>query len=74
MKKRIFGLLLAVCLAVTALAAPAAAFTDVTDAATAVDVECLRLMGVLDGYADGSFKPNSPITRGQMAKILYNLM
>ena len=30
MKKRIFGLLLAVCLAVTAQAAPAAAFTDVT--------------------------------------------
>ena len=69
MKKRIFGLLLAVCLAVTALAAPAAAFTDVTDAATAVDVECLRLMGVLDGYADGSFRPDATLTRAQFCKM-----
>lgn len=27
---------------------------------------------ILSGYADGTFKPNSPITRGQMAKILAN--
>ncbi len=27
---------------------------------------------ILNGYADGTFKPNSPITRGQMAKILTN--
>ena len=69
MKKRVFGLLLAVCLAVTALAAPAAAFTDVTDPSTAVDVECLRLMGVLDGYADGSFRPNATLTRAQFCKM-----
>ena len=30
--------------------------------------------GVISGYSDGSFKPHSNITRGQMAKILYNLM
>ena len=29
---------------------------------------------VIDGYGDGSFRPHSPITRGQMAKILYTLM
>lgn len=33
-----------------------------------------RLRGVINGYSDGSFKPHSNITRGQMAKILYNLM
>jgi len=27
---------------------------------------------ILNGYADGSFKPNNPITRAQMAKILTN--
>jgi hypothetical protein len=27
---------------------------------------------ILNGYADGTFKPNSPITRGQMAKIITN--
>ena len=30
--------------------------------------------GVISGYSDGSFKPHRNITRGQMAKILYNLM
>ena len=30
--------------------------------------------GYVKGYSDGSFKPNNNIARGQMAKILYNLM
>ena len=30
--------------------------------------------GIINGYADGTFLPNNHITRGQMAKILYNLM
>ena len=30
--------------------------------------------GVISGYADGTFQPGANITRGQMAKILYNLM
>ena len=30
--------------------------------------------GVISGYSDGTFKPHSKFTRGQMAKILYNLM
>lgn len=30
--------------------------------------------GVISGFTDGSFQPNSPISRGQMAKILYNLL
>ena len=34
----------------------------------------MAAQGIIGGYADGSFKPNNNITRGQMAKILYNLM
>ena len=30
--------------------------------------------GVLSGYADGTFRPQANITRGQMAKILYTLL
>ena len=30
--------------------------------------------GVISGYSDGTFLPNASITRGQMAKILYNLL
>ncbi len=30
--------------------------------------------GILSGYADGTFRPQANITRGQMAKILYTIM
>ena len=72
MKKRIISLLLAVCLSVSLLALPAGAaggFSDVTDRETAVDAECLRLLGVLDGYADGSFRPDTTLTRAQFCKM-----
>ena len=34
----------------------------------------MAAQGVIGGYSDGSFRPSANITRGQMAKILYNLM
>ena len=37
-------------------------------------IQTMAAQGIISGYTDGSFKPNSNITRGQMAKILYNLM
>ena len=52
--KKITALILAM-LIVISCAAPALAFTDVNDADTATAAEVLRLMGVIDGYPDGSF-------------------
>lgn len=51
-------------------------FTDAASIpAYAADfIRTMTAQGVISGYADGSFKPHNPITRGQMAKILYNLM
>ena len=37
-------------------------------------IQTMAAQGIISGYADGTFKPNNNITRGQMAKILYNLM
>ena len=37
-------------------------------------IQTMAAQGVISGYADGTFKPGTSITRGQMAKILYNLM
>lgn len=50
-----------------------------TDAATipayaTYYIQTMTAQGVISGYNDGSFKPQANITRGQMAKILYNLM
>ena len=66
MKKRIFSLLLAVCMVVPLLVAPAGAasaevttFRDVRDKDTAMAVESLRLMDVVDGYGDGTFRQDA---------------
>lgn len=79
MKKRLLSLLLAVCLTVSVLVLPATAaetvrFSDVTDRDTAMAVESLRLLGVLDGYADGSFRPNAVLTRAQFCKMAVYAM
>ena len=79
MKKRLLSLLLAVCLTVSVLVLPASAaetvrFSDVTDRDTAMAVESLRLLGVLDGYAGGSFRPNAVLTRAQFCKMAVYAM
>ena len=53
--------------------AESAGFTDVADNdwyATAVN--WAASVGVVNGYEDNTFRPNAPITREQMAAILYN--
>jgi hypothetical protein len=35
-------------------------------------VRCLACLGVINGYPDGTFKPNNPVTRGQLSKIVSN--
>lgn len=36
-------------------------------------IRTMVAQGVISGYADGTFRPQANITRGQMAKILYTL-
>ena len=80
MKKRMISLLLAVCTAVSLLALPAAAepeavrFADIPDRPTITAVESLRLMGVLDGYGDQTFRPDASLTRAQFCKMAVYAM
>lgn len=79
MRKRILSLLLAVCTVASLLTVPAAAadtvtFSDISDRDTVMAVESLRLMGVLDGYGDGSFRPNATLTRAQFCKMAVYAM
>lgn len=54
----------------------ALSFTDsaMIPAYAAYYIQAMVGQGVISGYQDGTFQPHSSITRGQMAKILYNLM
>jgi hypothetical protein len=35
-------------------------------------IQCLSCRGIISGYADSTFRPNNPVTRGQLAKIVSN--
>src|SRR4029077_18754902 len=48
-------------------------FTDVPPNSTFYPyIHCLACMGIINGYSDGTFKPNNPVTRGQLSKIVSN--
>ena len=82
MKKRIVSALLALCLLASLGTLPAAAagantartFSDVTDLDTAAEIETLQLLGVLDGFSDGSFRPAATLTRAQFCKMAVYAM
>ena len=79
MKKRILIWLLAISMLGSLLTVPAGAaavtkFSDVSDSYTATAVETLRLMGVLDGYGDGTFRPDTVLNRAQFCKMAVYAM
>ena len=79
MKKRLLAWLLTVTMIIPALVLPAGAasttrFSDISNPNTAVTIETLRLMGVLDGYSDGTFRPDGKLTRAQFCKMAAYMM
>ena len=73
--KRWLSLFLAALLVIALiLPAGAAGFSDVTDAPTLSSVESLRIMGVISGFPDGSFRPNGNLTRAQFCKMAIYAM
>ncbi len=65
--KKILALVLAFACAFTMFAG--AAFTDQADIKVDSDVvDTLVSLGVINGYTDGSFKPNDTVTRAEMGE------
>ncbi|WP_276354807.1 InlB B-repeat-containing protein [Cohnella caldifontis] len=51
------------------------AYKDVPPAYWAKDaIDSVTKMGLMSGYPDGSFKPNAPVTRAEMANIVARLL
>ena len=72
--KRLLAIILAGLL-IAAFAAAAGALTDFTDTADlnatqAAAVDSLSSLGVIVGYPDGSFRPQAPVSRAELAKII----
>ncbi len=69
--KKVLALVLAFACAFTMFAG--AAFTDAADIEQTEAVEMLSALGVINGYTDGSFKPNDTISRAEAAKMIYTI-
>ena len=67
------ALAVALCLLLTLLPTTArAAFSDVAPGSWYEDaVTQMEAKNILNGYADGTFRPNAAVTREQAAAILY---
>ena len=71
--KRIFAMLAALTLTVSAICQTAAfaAFSDVDDTNPYKDaITALTKLSVIDGYEDNTFKPDNSITRAEFTKII----
>lgn len=70
MKKKIAAFVLATALVIP-LSVPAFAATpsDVVGKPVQSAVEELSALGIISGYEDGTFKPENPITRAELAKV-----
>jgi hypothetical protein len=48
-------------------------FSDVPQGSTFyLNIRCLACRGIINGYLDGTFRPNNSVTRGQLSKIVAN--
>jgi hypothetical protein len=48
-------------------------FSDVPPGSTFYTwIRCLACRGIINGYPDGTFRPNNNVTRGQLSKIVSN--
>ena len=69
--KKVLALALAFALALGMMAT--AAFTDEKDIDMSDAVNTMTALGIINGYTDGSFRPDSTVTRAEMAKMIYVL-
>ena len=51
-----------------------AAFSDQADIQSTEAVDALTGLGVIQGYTDGSFRPDVTVTRAEMAKMIFTIL
>jgi hypothetical protein len=74
--KKFLSLVLALVMTMSlvTISAGAKGFTDSSKVDYEDAVEVMQALGVIDGYTDGSFRPQTALNRGQAAKIICNMI
>ena len=68
--KKVLALVLVVATLLSFATVASAAFTDASDIDHTEAVDVLTAINVINGYTDGSFRPDGNVTRAQMAKMV----
>lgn len=55
------------------VAAQVASFPDISDPVVAEAAELLHQLGIINGYDDGCYHPNDPLTRAQFCRLAVDL-
>ena len=58
----------------TVFAAPESNFVDIDDKDVAKAVDRLEAFGIVDGYGDGTYRPDQEVTREEFAKLLVTAL
>ena len=72
--KKVLALVLVVAMVMAFATVSSAAFTDAASINKAEAVDVLSALGVINGYEDGSFKPEGTVTRAEMAKMIATIL
>ena len=74
--KKFLSLVLALVMTMSLVTVSAGAkdFDDNGDIDYKEAVDVISALGIVDGYSDGSFRPDGSLTRGAAAKIICNLI
>jgi hypothetical protein len=74
--KKFLSLVLALVMTMSlvTISAGATSFTDDSSIDYDEAIEVMQALKVIDGYGDGSFRPDTALNRGQAAKIICNLI
>ncbi len=68
--KKLLSYVLALTLLVSTMGVTFAAPADVTDASEIQAVDVLMALGVVNGYQDGTYRPQNIVTRAEMLKLI----
>ncbi|WP_083995331.1 S-layer homology domain-containing protein [Caryophanon latum] len=75
MWRRVATCIAAALMLTVATTASAAKFTDVPETHSLnIEIEYLAKEGIISGYSDGTFKPNAPIAKKHIAKMLVGAL
>ncbi len=72
--KKVLSLVLALTMILSCFTVAFAAPEDITDKNQVKAVDALMSLGIVNGYTDGSYKPENTVTRAEMAKLLVTAL